>query len=235
APMSKHDPTAHDVAVTDLPPTQPGAAAPVSIDPVALAPPGFPLLRGIRWGTDPAILLLHAPGGDLDDWRDLPPRLAHRTESGTVALDLPGHGLSDESPDHDDDPERLVDLLKSVIATTDCTGVRAVVAAGATATALLRVVADVHLSGIVCLSPELPQPEARPLPRSPRVPKLLLVRGGESDELPRARQLAAEVGGWTIVSGVTGAGPNGMPPDGPRGDQVHDQIAGFLFECLLRR
>ncbi len=95
---------------------RPGAAPSLAVAPIEVAPTGFPRLRGLRWGAEPATLLLHAPGGDLDDWRDLPPLLARRTGLGAVALDLPGHGLSDDAAAETErlgDPVSLIRAIAS--------------------------------------------------------------------------------------------------------------------------
>ena len=208
-----------------------GNGAQLAVAPFELAPPGIPLLRGLRWGGEPGILLLHAPGGDLDDWRDLPSSLARRTVHGAVALDLPGHGLSDGSAA---DADRLVALIRAVTGAPPMSRVRAVVAAGESALALLRVVAERPLAGIACLSPTAPESDAAPLPRSPRVPKLLLARSGDGGDLPRSRRLATASGGWTIVTGLAGPGSGTALLDGPAGSQARDEIVCFLRDCLLR-
>src|SRR5687768_8666046 len=69
------------------------------------------VIRGFRWGEGPdSVLLLHEPGADLDAWRNLPAEIARQLEIESVAVDLPGHGLSDDPWD----PERLPDLLRHV-------------------------------------------------------------------------------------------------------------------------
>ena len=60
-------------------------------------------LRGQRRGAGANwVILLHEPGTDLDAWGDLPARLGARAYTA-LALDLPGHGLSDDPWE----PERL--------------------------------------------------------------------------------------------------------------------------------
>jgi pimeloyl-ACP methyl ester carboxylesterase len=190
--------------------------------------------RGHRWGDAPAILLLHAPGPDrdLDDWRDLPALLAAETGAGLLALDLPGHGLSDDGGAADD-PAALLAAIRSA---SDGRSLRAVVAAGETAGALLAAGPDLDLDGLVCFSPAgaaVADPVA--LPRSPRLPKLLLARsGGNSAEVRHARALSRAVGGWAVVVGVAADGPGAALLDGPSGGPVRDHVAGFLRECLTR-
>ena len=53
------------------------------------------VVRGYRWGKGPDTgILLHEPGVDLDAWTTLPVKIRRRLESETVAVDLPGLGLS---------------------------------------------------------------------------------------------------------------------------------------------
>lgn len=223
-----------DLDATSVNKSLAGTASPLSANSVEVAPPGFPLLRGIRWGTESATLLLHAPGGDLDDWRDVPILLVQRTGFGVVALDLPGHGLSDDPLPRQGDPRRLAELIQAVMTEVGPGPVRAAVAAEATARALLHAAPALSLAGLVCLSPSSPDPHSDPLPRSPQIPKLFLASSGTGDELPQTRKLAAEVGGWAVVSSVAARGPGAMLLDGPGGAQARDQITGFLRECLLR-
>ncbi|MDQ6920864.1 MAG: alpha/beta fold hydrolase [Candidatus Dormibacteraeota bacterium] len=64
--------------------------------PVELAGPGAGMLRGLRFGDGERwAVLVHDLERDLDDWRELAIWLA---ESGVcaLALDLPGHGASDD-------------------------------------------------------------------------------------------------------------------------------------------
>jgi len=207
---------------------------PSTAEAVKVSPPGLPLLRGIRWGDEPATLLLHAPGGDLDDWQDLPLLLARRTGFGAVALDLPGHGLSDDAGRRERGAQRLAEVIRTLAVAGESSRVRAIVAAGETALALLAVAPTLDLAGIVCLSPAAPGSGSNPVARSPKVPKLFLAWSGDGNEITRTRALATEAGGWTIVSGFAGPGPGAALLDGPWGDQARDQIAAFLQECLLR-
>ncbi|MDP9365174.1 MAG: hypothetical protein M3Q10_13280, partial [Chloroflexota bacterium] len=66
-----------------------------------------PVLRAQRWGWGPsAVILVHEPGGDLDAWADLPALLA-ASDLPAIAVDLPGHGLSDDPWE----PDRLSETL----------------------------------------------------------------------------------------------------------------------------
>jgi hypothetical protein len=58
------------------------------------------------------VLLLHDPGSDLDAWGSLPWQLARALPLAVVAIDLPGHGLSDAPWE----PERLGDVVRFIAA-----------------------------------------------------------------------------------------------------------------------
>ncbi len=200
---------------------------------VEIAPPGLPILRGQRWGDAPEVLFLHAPGEDrdLDDWRDLPALVASET-GGALALDLPGHGLSDDG-DGDGDPAVLLAALRE---TPDGAAIRAVVAAGETAGGLLATGPALDLAGLVCFSASgLAVEEPALLPRSPRLPKLLLARsGGNSADLKQAREISRAVAGWAVVVGVAGPDDGAALLDGPSAGPVRDHVAGFVRESLGR-
>jgi pimeloyl-ACP methyl ester carboxylesterase len=69
------------------------------------------VLRGFRWGKSSDVaLLLHDPGADVDAWGPLPFEIARQLEIEAVAVDLPGHGLSDDPWE----AGRLPDLLRSL-------------------------------------------------------------------------------------------------------------------------
>jgi pimeloyl-ACP methyl ester carboxylesterase len=114
---------------------------------VELPLPWGPVIRGFRWGGGPdTVLLVHEPGSDVDAWGTLPVLIARRLRIETVALDLPGHGLSDDPWD----PARLPDLLLEL-------------------SVGIRVTHDGTPSSVPCTSPSLHHNE-RPLPHSPLSP-----------------------------------------------------------------
>jgi pimeloyl-ACP methyl ester carboxylesterase len=74
-------------------------------------------LRGvvIEGGSAPTLVLVHDLGGDLDEFGQLPELLA--THGGDViAIDLPGHGLSDGDGDGDGDRAAIVEAIASLVA-----------------------------------------------------------------------------------------------------------------------
>ena len=65
-------------------------------EPITFDLPGLPTILGQIWaGAGDTVLLVHGPGADLDCWLGLPVDL--QTEGyRVIAIDLPGHGLSDD-------------------------------------------------------------------------------------------------------------------------------------------
>ena len=84
------------------------------------------VVRGYRRGRSSDVaLLLHEPGVDLDAWGPLQFEIARRLEIETVAVDLPGHGLSGDPWE----PERLPDLLRALPEIAPAAGRRFLIAA----------------------------------------------------------------------------------------------------------
>ena len=212
--------------MTDSPPPAPPAAVAEEVRPT-----GFPVLRGQRWGDGTSeILLLHAGGADLDAWGPLPALLAHALDAAVVALDLPGHGLSDDPWQ----PERLPALLAALANRPAGSAPVAVVAAGDTAAALLRGANRLAVAAVVLLSPALPE-SAAGWERSPSVPKLFLAGSLAGDELARCRLAANALGGWAVVVGVPGAAQGAELLIGEHLGTVVAHAAGFLRQALARR
>src|SRR5215218_1886422 len=96
--------------------------------------PSRTVLRGFRWGKRPdTAVLLHEPGADLDAWASLPVEIARQLEIETVAVDLPGHGLSDDPWD----PAPLPDLLRHLPDLVPAPRCRFLIVAGSPAMAAL--------------------------------------------------------------------------------------------------
>ena len=161
--------------------------------------PWGPVLRGFRWGNGPDVaLLLHEPGADLDAWATLPVEIARQLEIETVALDLPGHGLSDDPWE----PARLPDLLRNLPDIAPAAGRRFLIAAGDSAIAALEQAPAIELSGS-----GLPfaaeswmtagiRRAHRACPSSSSPDRWL---GAISND---ARRLATACGGWAVVTSL---------------------------------
>jgi pimeloyl-ACP methyl ester carboxylesterase len=188
------------------------------------------VLRGFRWGDGPDVaLLLHESGVDVDAWGPLPFEIARQLEISTIAVDLPGHGLSDDPWE----PERLPDLLRNLLAIAPAVGFRFLIAAGDSAIAALEQAPILELSGLVCLSPHVPSNSWRP-PRSPRVPKLLLAGSMAGNDLRDARRLATVCGGWAVVTSYPVIERGTQLLATPWGSRVTEEIGGFVRDCQRR-
>lgn len=186
-------------------------------------------LRGLRWGNGPDVAyLLHELGADLDAWMTLPVEIARQLDMETIAVDLPGHGLSDDPWDS----AQLPDLLRNLCeyAPSDR---RFLIAAGASATTALSEAYGIELSGLICLSPQNPDGVQKP-PRSPRVPKLFVAGSLAGSDLDTARRLATASGGWTVVTSLPVAERGTSLLTSPWGRQLVEQIIAFLRDCQRR-
>ena len=186
--------------------------------------------RGFRWGQglDTAVLL-HEPGADLDAWATLPVELARQLAIETVAIDLPGHGLSDDPWD----PAQLPDLLQLLPDLAPAAGRRFLITAGSAALAALERATAIDLAGLVCLSPEIPEHGQNP-PRSPRLAKLFVAGSLAGNDLNDARQLATACGGWAVVTSFPVAARGTALLASSWGGQLVEQITTFLRDCQRR-
>jgi pimeloyl-ACP methyl ester carboxylesterase len=185
------------------------------------------IIRGFRWGKGPdTVLLLHEPGLDLDSWTTLPVEIARQLEIETIAVDLPGHGLSDDPCD----PARLPALLRHLPDLVATARRRFLIVAGSPAITALEQASAIELAGLVCLSPAIPEDGQNP-PRSPRLPKLFVAGSLAGNDLYEARRLATACGGWAVVTALP------VPEQGTGllssawGAQLVEQIIAFLRDC----
>jgi pimeloyl-ACP methyl ester carboxylesterase len=148
-------------------------------------------VRGVVWrGDENWIVLLHQPGGDLDDWGSLPAAL---NESGyaVLAIDLPGHGLSDDPWE----PRRAVELVNALARYALAGGAVKVfaMAPGELAAAALT---PRTVTAAVVLSPA---PPTTPMPdKTP--PVLILAGGSEREAVDRSNIFFRSTRGWAVVS-----------------------------------
>jgi pimeloyl-ACP methyl ester carboxylesterase len=188
------------------------------------------IIRGFRWGKGPdTVLLLHEPGLDLDAWTTLPVEIARQLEIETIAVDLPGHGLSDDPWD----PARLPDLLRHVPDLAKTAGRLFLIAAGTPAIAALEQASAIELAALVCLSPAIPEDGQIP-PRSPRLPKLFAAGSLAGNDLHEARRLATACGGWAVVTALPVAERGTGLLTSAWGAQLIEQIVAFLRDCQHR-
>lgn len=185
-------------------------------------------LRGERWGGGGDwLVLLHGAGGDLDGWRPLEPLVSARRLSA-LALDLRGHGGSDDPWD----PEACVRDVEAAFAFARREGAATVcaVAAGAGAVAALRAAPAARPDALALLSPGPLDGVERGELRGRGIAKLLVVGALESGAAEdAARVKSASIGPVLTVSFPTekqGADLLG----GEWAGQVEEQLGAFLDE-----
>jgi pimeloyl-ACP methyl ester carboxylesterase len=188
------------------------------------------VLRGYRWGKSfDVVLLLHDPGADVDTWGPLPFEIVRQLEIEMIAVDLPGHGLSDDPWE----AGRLPDLLRALPEIAPAAGLRFLIAAGESATAALEHAPEIELSGLVCLSPQILD-DGWHSPRSPRVPKLFVAGSMAGSDLRDARRLATSCGGWAVVTAYPVAERGTLLLTSRWSKHLVEEIVAFLRECQQR-
>ena len=200
----------------------------MSFEPVELQTADGLVLRGERWQAgDDWLVLAHDAGEDLDACRPLIGLAVHRGWSA-LALDLRGHGGSDDPWGEEACPR---DVL-AAIGEARARGARAVCAigAGAGAGAVLRAAPEAGPDALVLLSPgPLPQGRREEF-RGAGIAKLI-VYGSHS---PRSDAAASEVAAASIgpvlrVGVPTAARGTGLL-SGPTAAQALEHIAAFWDE-----
>lgn len=167
--------------------------------PVTLVPPALPKLRGHTYGQGMRwVLLVHGIGEDLDAWGSLPRTLA-LTGYRVLAVDLPGHGLSDDAFSHDLLPS-IVDHMLDHAAAYGATRCHLIVA-GTVAGAALAAPGIARASGLAALSPRLEE-RWRTALRGHTGPKLLLASSLDPVDRERAQEFFQACRGPTILSTV---------------------------------
>jgi pimeloyl-ACP methyl ester carboxylesterase len=202
------------------------------VEPIAFVLPGSGLtVRGQHWrGDGNWVVLVHAPGEDLDAWGDLPEEFA-AAGYDALAFDLPGHGLSDG----DWEPGLLPRSIAAALTFAGDAGARrrflvtAGVAAGASLAALSRSLADAWIA----LSPIASDAELAANPSVP-VPKLILVGAGDPAAVEAAEQLYRWSTGWTVSSTFGGAENGTRLLHGEWGAQAREQMLKFLNDYRVR-
>jgi pimeloyl-ACP methyl ester carboxylesterase len=208
--------------------SEPGLAP----EPIAFALPDYGLtVRGQHWRGDANwVVLVHAPGADLDAWGDLPEEFA-TAGYDVLAFDLPGHGLSDG----DWEPRLLPRSIAAALAFAGEAGARrrflvtAGVAAGASLAALSRSLADAWIA----LSPIASDGELAANPSVP-VPKLILVGAADPAAVEAAEQLYHWSTGWTVSSTFGGAENGTRLLRGDWAGQAREQMLKFLNDYRVR-
>lgn len=216
-------------------------------DAIEVLLPWGAVVRGVRYGSgSDMVLLLHEPGADLDAWGALPARLALTLGIAALAVDLPGHGLSDD-PWEVEQIGMLVQVLVVGLANSPdratagrtTIGRRFVISAGAIASAVHASAGRLALAGIVALSPASNSPSPIAMGEGGRgasaIPKLLFAGSLAGDDLETARRLASGAGGWSAVTSIPVSERGTRLLATPWRARIEEEIIAFLRDCQNRR
>lgn len=191
---------------------------PGSVEAIEIAH-GDGAVRGYCWPGGPdAVLLLHDVDADLDAWAHLPSLLAHEGYR-VIAIDLPGHGLSDDPWRSDDAVGLVATLLR--ISKGSGAGRGFVIAAGALAPAALLAEG---VDALVALSPA--PPESPPPGRTP--PSLILVGGADPSAATAADCFFRVTRGWAVISSFGTTAQATAIYTSPWGEHAFEQTIAFL-------
>lgn len=173
----------------------------MATEPIELTAADGLVLRGERWGEGRDwLVLLHDAGQDLDSWRPVELLADEREEWSVLALDLRGHGGSENPWDAD----AIVLDAEAAIAYARARDAGFVCAVGAGAGALAALAAcdgSEAPDALALFSPgPLDESRAREL-RGAGVPKLIFVGALKSEAAAGTAALrAASIGQWLVVS-----------------------------------
>jgi pimeloyl-ACP methyl ester carboxylesterase len=173
----------------------------------------------VLWpGTPDTVVLIHDAGADLDCWGALPATLAGDGYC-VLAIDLPGHGLSDEPWR----PEAVEATLKSIIAAArqQQAGKYFVISIGSIA----PVAGTLPVDALVALSP---LPDAGWTRERTSTPCLIFVGGADAVAAEAADRYFRGRTGWTVVSSFGSAENGAALLSGPWAAHISEQTLAFL-------
>lgn len=169
------------------------------------------------------VVLVHEPGGDLDTWADLPAAIAADGYS-VLAVDLPGHGLSDDPWV----PGRIVELIHALAVYAASAGAGKVFVAGAGEIATAAMFVQ-NVNAVIALSPApfaIPHPERTP-------PVLILTGGGHPAAAESANAFFRQTRGWAVISSFGTADQGIALLHGAWADHALEQALAFLRDYRI--
>lgn len=162
------------------------------IEAVEIPTPDDLMLRGeLRRSGPDWVVLVHAPGEDIDAWLSLPDRVASQGIS-TLAVDLRGHGGSDGAAEL----AATNGDIRAVITFVRCQGAKRVYvgAAGASVAPALAAAESGRCEGLFALAPTGDQPNVK-------VPRLAVVGSRDAEQEAAGSALVAGPG-WAVVARI---------------------------------
>jgi pimeloyl-ACP methyl ester carboxylesterase len=187
------------------------------------------MLRGEVWGRgDDWLVLLHDVGADLDVWRPLAGLVEEEAGLSALALDLRGHGGSDDPWD-----ERGAELdveAAAAFARGDGARTLCVAAAGVAGLVALRVAERVRVDALALLSPGPLAGAGTADLRAPGVAKLFLAGALDAQRDADAAAVRVASIGWAVGASLPTAAQGTDLLSGEHAEQVAEQLFRFLDE-----
>ena len=176
-------------------------------------------LRGCLWKGDRNwIALIHQTGGDLDDWGDLP-RLLNDAGYTVLAVDLPGHGLSDD-PRIPAWATRISEEIARYCLDNGANAFFAIAAGDLCSPAVL----STHVRAMIAASPT-GAIGVRPV-KTP--PVLILAGGGDPEAALAANEFFRRMRGWAVLSSFGTTDQGAAIFGGPWSRHALEQTLAFL-------
>ncbi|RDI73620.1 Alpha/beta hydrolase family [Gaiella occulta] len=185
---------------------------------------GFVLRGEVAVRASDWIVLVHAPGEDIDAWRPLS-TLLEEHQLTVLAVDLRGHGGSDGEPDTAmaaTDVEAMLYYARSHMALRVF-----LAAAAASAVPVLDIADRSPVEGLVLVSP-LGVQDTGETP----VPRLVLHDPEDAEQEASAARLA-EAPGWSLGISLPAAGRSCGMVQGEWGENVTGYVIAFLRDVRL--
>jgi pimeloyl-ACP methyl ester carboxylesterase len=176
-------------------------------------------IRGQLWlGEAATVVLIHDAGADLDVWGRLPAYLAG---SGyrVLAVDLPGHGLSDDPWEPDLAPEAVAAIV--AYARSLAAGRCFAISMGGIVPIVGAITLDGHVAISPCLDPEWAREESR-------TPCLIFVGGADPTAAAAANSYFRGRLGYGVVSSFGTAENGAALLRSAWAGHLQEQIVAFL-------
>lgn len=206
-------------------PSQGFHARPIAVMPVELPLPDGSIIRGEftkapEGDSGAGAILVHDIGTDRDlsDWAGLIEPILGAGVNG-LAIDLPGHGMSDDPIDGAASMDALIAAHRFLV---DLPVPRCFVfAVGASMASAVALADDIRALGLVAIAPHPPASLQRPT--RPKFCPSLLISSSATEETEALKSWFPLLRGWAVSSVF-----DGDPLNGPWRGHVGEQVGMFL-------